>query len=245
MFDKPAEPSAFGSHNLDSGPFFDPNVERPSSSKKKPKRRRQINEEAAEWADGHGFMLPLNVGQQAKKKEKARLEKRHREAQYPDDDDDDFFSGLKASGSTRKNGAPSTNGKSNGKRITFGVLAKDQGRFASSSSSKRDGRDRGSRYAVLPEHEDDTLPRPARETDSIQIRGASKRREEQRRSGSGGDSRRYQDRDRYVNEHERSRDRDRDRGKGREREWDREKERDRRYDRERDFGPRYKGGYSR
>lgn len=241
--DFPKESSAFSSYNACLGPFSEKDPTRAngpsaSSSSRKPRRRKDESRDSiaedGTWADGYGSKLPMDVGKQGKRKERARMEQRAR-AQEQEDDDEDWFArrggrGAGPSGDRHGSsgkGPPSRDRERNGKKMTFGELKKDRDRFGGSGSgagsrygadfprsSNRDGR---GRYGDLPV--------PARETDTLSIRGAA--------------SRPHRDRD-----SDRDRDRDRDRRDSRSggRSY---------HDREHDYGSssrnssRYKGGYSR
>ncbi|KAI0796270.1 hypothetical protein BC629DRAFT_1286346, partial [Irpex lacteus] len=230
-YDHPREPSAFSEHNTRSGPFSD--AKRETRPQSKAAMYAKQAEEA--WGDGYGAQLPLEVGFKGKQKEKARMQKRAQEIQ--EDDGDDWFAG-RAGGSKTPNGRDKRSGGTpkgprNSKAISFGSFGRDDDRYGRDRRDRdrdrdndrdrrdrRDDRDRRARdYDERPSRSNRyDLPEPSRETDSIQIRGASKR---------GGDTwgrRRY----------ERSRD-DRD---GYDRKRDRREASPRRE-------PRYKGGYSR
>ncbi|GJE87490.1 hypothetical protein PsYK624_035730 [Phanerochaete sordida] len=248
--DRPLDPSAFSTYNINTGPFADAKNPQP----RKPGKAASYAARASEWGDGHGYVLPLDVGKQGRKKEKARMERRAQEAQ--DDDGDDWFArrggnrgrdrgkhhcsggGSSGGGSGGGGGGGTPKGPRHGSgraktKIAFGELERDDGRFGA-----RDPRARV-RY--------DDLPGPSRETDAIQIRGASKRDRERERGGGGGGewdgSIRGAARRQHENEYER-------RGKDRERDRERDRYGDRRRDRDRREAsprrePRYRGGYSR
>lgn len=194
MFDVPNEPSAFSLYNILSGPF--------SAEASKPSKRPPRDwETASAFADGYGSVMPMEVGKQGRKKEQARLAQRARELEA-EDEEDDWFGGAR---SRRRSGGSNSGGGGGGKssrRDREGPnnsKANGNGRIRfdfSHSSSGRDGRDGGGRDSKRQKVSYDDLPGPSRETDSIHIRGASKR----------------QDRDRYGSNNSRDRyDRDRDR----------------------------------
>ncbi|KAL1944111.1 hypothetical protein VTO73DRAFT_3296 [Trametes versicolor] len=210
MFDAPREPSAFSIYNILSGPF--------SSEASRPSQRAPRDWETADaFADGHGSVVPMEVGKQGRKKERARLERRAREIEE-EDDEDDWFGGARARG--RGGGGGGGGGHSGG----GGGGGKSSRRDREANSSKANGggggngkirfdfshsstsRDGGGRDSKRQRVSYDDLPGPSRETDSIQIRGASKKQD---RYGGSNHSR-----DRY----------DRDQSSR---------------------GPRYRGGYSR
>ncbi|TCD63871.1 hypothetical protein EIP91_004810 [Steccherinum ochraceum] len=176
-YDVPKESSAFGSYNVSSGPFFDPTAE-PERPKK---RKKPTAKDAEEWGDAHGFVLPLDVGKQARRKEKDRLARKARDAEP--EGEDDWFNGSGSRGGGGGRSKPSLADRIGGKgppsmpkKMQIGKIAQDESRFSRGNSSNRGDRDQGrSRY-------DDDLPRPGRETDSIQIRGASKRYPDDRSS---------------------------------------------------------------
>ncbi|KAI0784851.1 hypothetical protein C8Q75DRAFT_372465 [Abortiporus biennis] len=234
----PKEPSAFSDYNTQSGPFFDPNAPEAKKSSRSQKPKKSSRQDVDSWADGHGFTLPLDVGKQAKKKERARLESQSR-ARDREEDEEDWFAGNRSKANNKDRGRNNSNGRNgggqqangSGKKITFGALAKDDGRYSKSGMSLKDRIERGPpSRSTLP----DDLPPPMRETDVIQIKGAASRRD-------GRDNRDYRNndyRDRDRNRDRRRYDRDRPRRDYYERDRDRDYER---YD----HGPRYRGGYSR
>jgi len=247
----PKEPSAFGFYNISSGPFFDPDhvEKKPAQNPRKPMSMRDLEE----FGDGSEFVLPLpdDLGKQGRKKEKERLAKAARDMQA--DEEEDWFNGPGTRGGAGL--SKSTNGKSAGgssgrgggggggkgppsglKKMSFGNIggSGDSSRFSRASESASDRRDRRA-------FGDDFLPRPSRETDSIQIKGASKRHTEERRSGSRNNDDKPSSSARRYND---------DRWDGR-REYDRYEESYHDYSsRRRDYSnstnaPKYKGGYRR
>ncbi|KAI0082541.1 hypothetical protein K474DRAFT_1767819 [Panus rudis PR-1116 ss-1] len=191
VHDIPREPSAFSEYNTRSGPFFD--ASRPEKPSKKSKREKKRDwERDGLWADGHGFTAPIDVGKQGRKKEKKRLEERLQATQ--DDDEGDWFSqrgrdgGKNKPASNRSNNGGSSSSRPKGGKITFGDMKRDQNRFSKLDMvdfprSSRPSRDEDRRYG--------DLPRPMRETDSIQIRGAARRPSDDRRYTGGGGGRSY------------------------------------------------------
>ena len=134
--DTPREPSAFSSYNTNAGPFADaehPTQRQPSRAA----RYASLSDKA--WGDGYGSRIPLDVGKEGRKKEKARLARRQEEAQ---DDGDDWFANRGAGGRAstsngrdsrnRRNSGGSSNqhnGRSDNKKISFGNLGgRDDGR---------------------------------------------------------------------------------------------------------------------
>ncbi|KAH9939238.1 uncharacterized protein BXZ73DRAFT_88961 [Epithele typhae] len=199
-FDHPEEHSAFSIYNILSGPF---SSEAPRQSKRAPRDWETVNA----FSDGFGSNMPMQVGKQGRRKERERLA-RARE-QQADDDDDDWFAGNRA----RPNNKGSR-GSSRNKGDTRGGGGKIKFDFSTSSV----GVDRGNKQQRTDGYE---LPAPMQETESLQIRGASRR---DRRSSPP------RDRDERYGRYDRERDRDRDR------DWER---------RDPQKGPRYRGGYYR
>ncbi|KAL7282689.1 hypothetical protein ACG7TL_004163 [Trametes sanguinea] len=194
-FDAPREPSAFSLYNILSGPF--------SSEGTRPSKRAPRDwETASAFADGFGFVAPMEVGKQGRKKERARLERRAREMEEAEQDEDDWFGAARSKGrSSGGGGGWNGNGKSPRRDRSGGNNSKGGGngggggsggkiRFDFSHSSldrdRRDGRDRdgGGRDSKRQRVSYDDLPGPSRETDSIQIRGAAKKQD--RSYGSNG-----------------------------------------------------------
>ncbi|KAI0355393.1 hypothetical protein OH77DRAFT_1424881 [Trametes cingulata] len=212
MFDVPREPSAFSLYNILSGPFS-AEASRPS------KRAPRDWETATAFADGFGFVAPMEVGKQGRRKERARLERRAREIEAENDEDDWFGSARSrgksggGSGGGGGGGGNSKGGNSNGRGSRRDRDRGDSSRGStnskirfdfSHSSMDRDERGSGGRDSKRQRVSYDDLPGPSRETDSIQIRGAAKG---QGKYGSNGSNR---------------------------------------YDRDHSSrGPRYRGGYSR
>lgn len=196
--------------------------------------------------DGFDYVIPLDVGKQAKKKERARMEKRAQAIQ--EDNGEDWFAnrggGRESKGGRNGGGTPKgpRNSRPNTK-ITFGNLSKDDDRYGGRDrkDSRRDSGRRGDRDE-RPRYDD--LPGPSRETDSIQIRGAARKHERDDWDGSirGAASRRRDDYDAGSRDSRRDRTRSDDRYGERDR--DRRRERDRRGASPR-REPKYRGGYSR
>ncbi|KAF7789446.1 hypothetical protein EIP86_000391 [Pleurotus ostreatoroseus] len=246
--DRPRGPSAFSEYNTMTGPFYDsahPTQRAPSRAAAYASRAKNA------WGDGYGAALPLDVGKQGRKKERARLEKRAQELQG--DDEDDWFANRPPNRSGRDGGSSGKKSlldrleSTSSQKIGFGNLGKDRGgrRFDSGSSKGRDSRDQKRRKnggGRSDDHDYDDLPAPMRETDTLQIRGAS-RRHEDRRGWNGREDGEYED-DYHRKDSSRSRNREKDRNKRSPERWrDRGKERDR--DRSPRREPRYRGGYSR
>ncbi|EKM59927.1 uncharacterized protein PHACADRAFT_250735 [Phanerochaete carnosa HHB-10118-sp] len=234
--DRPSDPSAFGTYNINTGPFADAKNPQQRKPGKAASYAARMNDA---WGDGYGHVLPLDVGKQGRKKERARMERRAQEVQA--DDADDWFA-KRRGGNSREKGGGSGGGGSKGSRngrinskISFSDFDRDGDRFGG-----RDRRD-GGRPRL------DDLPGPSRESDSIKIRGASRRDKERERrdrddewDGSiRGAARRQSEHEYDHRRNERPRD-DRDRYGER----DRRRERDRREASPR-REPRYRGGYAR
>ncbi|CCM03346.1 uncharacterized protein FIBRA_05475 [Fibroporia radiculosa] len=182
--DLPPEPSAFSAYNVLAGPFAD--LSTLSSSRSSNKRPPRDWEVASAFADGWGSNMPMEVGKQGRRKQRAKLEKRAREIEDAEDDPDDWFGG-RTSGRGKKRDSDSRGGGSKNPykgKISFGASVVHPGRRDDRDERRRgDGRKRVS-Y--------DDLPGPAQETDSFQVRGAARRQSE----GDRGDRHRESRRDR-------------------------------------------------
>ncbi|KAH9927317.1 uncharacterized protein B0H18DRAFT_1004063 [Fomitopsis serialis] len=162
--DLPREPSAFSLYNISSGPFADIDARPPTKSSTK--RAPRDWEVANAFADGYGAEIPMDVGKQGRRKERARMEQRAREWEDQRDDPDDWFGGQrKEKGGKDRAGRDARNGGSGGKKIDISF----------SDPSRRDDGRRGNERERDRRPHDDRLPGPSRETDSIQIRGAAQR----------------------------------------------------------------------
>ncbi|KAI0677645.1 hypothetical protein C8Q78DRAFT_102883 [Trametes maxima] len=205
----PNEPSAFSLYNILSGPFSS-EVPRPS------KRAPRDWETASAFADGFGFVAPMDVGKQGRRKERARLEQRAREREA-EDEEGDWFDSARARGRSGGGGSGGGNGGGRGgsgkdsrrDRGGGGSKPNSNGKirfdFSQHPSTDKSSRGRGEHDSKRQRVSYADLPGPSRETDSIRIRGASRKQDRYDSYGS---------RDRY----------DRD---------------------ESSRGPRYRGGYSR
>ncbi|TFK55680.1 hypothetical protein OE88DRAFT_1804497 [Heliocybe sulcata] len=85
--ERPNEPSAFGSYNIMSGPFYDANFPA-SKGKARPPRDWESGDTLG---DGWGFNAPMNVGRQGRRKDRARMEQTAKN-QDAREDPDDWFS---------------------------------------------------------------------------------------------------------------------------------------------------------
>jgi protein AIR1/2 len=222
MFDIPSEPSAFSSHNIMSGPFYDPASE-PVRVRRGP-RDLQNEEDRPTLQDDWGMDAPLHVGKQGKNKDKEKLAKRLRDQEA--DDTGDWFNNPR-NVRNRGNDRPTLNGP---KVMKFGTSMKDAGRHFDpppSASPRKNGplslldrlgdnphRDRRRRTS--------DQYGPPKEHQSYAIRGASKNTRDRDDKYSRSSSGRERDRQRRD-----SREWDRDRGHGQ------------------GNRPRYQGGYSR
>ncbi|KZT06504.1 uncharacterized protein LAESUDRAFT_725955 [Laetiporus sulphureus 93-53] len=159
--DMPREPSAFGSYNTSSGPFADL-TERPLSRPNASRPPRDW-EAAGSFADGFGFIAPMDVGKKGRLKEREKLRKRARELEEAEDDEDDWFS----------RGPSRQRNRDEGGRRSSNRRGEDRREFSRRDDGRRyvDGRQRRA-------YEGDSVP--SRETDVIHIRGAS--RYDERRS---------------------------------------------------------------
>lgn len=237
-YDFPREPSAFSEYNTMSGPFYD--AVRPAD--RAPSKAATYAAQAKQaWGDGYGSELPLEVGKQGRNKARARLEKRAQELQ--EDDGDDWFANRGGNGRNGRNGGegsqkPSLLARLDTKKLSFGNLGKNNDR------NGRNGRGSGRRDSGGRRSYHDDLPQPMRETDSLQIRGASRRDDDWNGSIRGAASRDNRDwddgsRDAPYEQRRKERSRHRDR-RSPERRRDRD---DRGHSPRRE--PRYRGGYSR
>ncbi|KIK99996.1 hypothetical protein PAXRUDRAFT_381108 [Paxillus rubicundulus Ve08.2h10] len=77
LLNSPRESSAFSAHNVMSGPFYDPSIE-PARIRRGP-RELQNEADLPHLPDDWGAGAPVNVGKQAKNKDREKLEKRFRE----------------------------------------------------------------------------------------------------------------------------------------------------------------------
>jgi protein AIR1/2 len=136
LYDRPKEPSAFGTYNTMSGPFFDP-AEEPKHSSTKPRK-------PSDWErddiipDGWGKNAPINVGRQGRRKAKERLGKQLRALS---DDEDDWFRNPKKTRSdhTRDGNAPRQRGdsSSNHKRPAFALSIRSDSYVPESSAQSQ------------------------------------------------------------------------------------------------------------
>ncbi|KAG0709612.1 hypothetical protein DFH29DRAFT_793037, partial [Suillus ampliporus] len=221
VFGIPAEPSAFSSHNIMSGPFYDPASE-PVRVRRGP-RESQNEEDRPTLREDWGMDAPVNVGKQGKNKDKEKLAKRFREQE--DDDTGDWFNNPRNM-KNRGNDKPASNGR---KAIKFGNSMKDVARQfmpPQSAAPRKSGPSLLHRLGDSPHHghrrRSGDQYGPPKEPESYRIRGASNNSRD--RDGEYSRSNSGRDRERQRRD---SREWDRDRGHG----WGN--------------GPRYKGGYSR
>ncbi|KAG8218487.1 hypothetical protein J3R82DRAFT_4120 [Butyriboletus roseoflavus] len=112
----PTEYSAFSSHNVMSGPFYDPAAEPVSM-----KRGQRDRENEVDWPrlpDDWDAGASIDVGKRGKNKDKERLEKRFREQE---DEGEDWFNdirNMKSKGMDRQAPRP----RPRGKTLKFGLL---------------------------------------------------------------------------------------------------------------------------
>ncbi|KAH6914929.1 hypothetical protein BKA70DRAFT_559493 [Coprinopsis sp. MPI-PUGE-AT-0042] len=238
--DRPREPSAFSTHNIASGPFYDPDTEAANSSKIKSRPRAP-----------ESFMdlekVPDNVGRRGRDKARSKLTKAAQSR--VEDDADDWFN---------------RNNKPSGKSTSSSSSKKPKIQFSDSlrggdkrSNGYQNGNSGGGAKLSL-------LERMGDPTEGSEGSRRSKKRKEREPdiefdydydddhwndSRAGPMNGRSQDSQRH---HHHSRDRTREAGRDKGRNWDRDRDRDRdRGDRDRrrtdnsSHRPRYKGGYSR
>ncbi|KAG2754740.1 hypothetical protein P692DRAFT_201739981 [Suillus brevipes Sb2] len=219
IFDIPAEPSAFGSHNVMSGPFCD-QVSEPVRIRRGP-RESQNKEGRPASRDDQDMDAPANVGKQGKNKDKERMAKRFRDQE--DDDTGDWFNNPRNM-KNRGNDKPASSGR---KALKFGNSMKDIGHQfmpPPSDSPRKSLIDRlGDNSHRGPRQRNGDHHGSSKEPQSYRIRGASHN---------------ARDRD---NEYPR-RDPAREQQRRDSREWDRERDRGQGRG---SSGPRYKGGYYR
>ncbi|KAG1754016.1 uncharacterized protein EDB91DRAFT_1101181 [Suillus paluster] len=220
VFDIPAEPSAFSSHNIMSGPFYDPASE-PVRVRRGP-RESQNEDDRPALREDWGMDAPVNVGKQGKNKDKEKLAKRFREQE--DDDTGDWFNNPRNM-KNRGNDKPASNGR---KAIKFGNSMKDVGRQFMPLQSATP------RKSLLDRLGDS--PHRGHRRRSGDHYGSSKEPESYRIRGASHNSR---DRDGEYSRSNSGRERERQRRDSRE--WDRDRDRGHGWGNE----PRYKGGYSR
>ncbi|TBU43306.1 hypothetical protein BD309DRAFT_961038 [Dichomitus squalens] len=197
-FDMPHEPSAFSLYNILSGPFS-------SEALRSSKRAPRDWETASAFADGHGATLPTDVGRQGRRKERERLGKAQL-LQDAEDEEDDWFGSAHSRArsdarASREGGRNGGRGKAEGK-VKFNFSS-----GASFGGGEKEGKRQRTSY--------NDLPGPSRETDTLQIRGAS--RKQSYSSTSSKDRHDRHTRDRNRNRYEEMRESQR--------------------------GPRYRGGY--
>lgn len=225
IFDIPAEPSAFSSHNIMSGPFYDP-ISEPVCIRRGPRELRN-EEDRPTLRDDWGMDAPTNVGKQGKNKDKEMMAKRFRDQE--DDDKGDWFNNPRNM-KNRGNDKPASNGR---KALKFGSSMKDVGRQfmpPPSDSPRKSLLDRlGDNPHHGPRRRNGDYRGPSKEPESYRIRGAS-----------------HNARDRDGEYSRRNSGRDREQQRRDSREWDKDRDRDRDRGHERGSGgPRYKGGYHR
>lgn len=180
--------------------------------------------------------MPLDVGKQAKRKERARLETLAQELQRDaDNEEDDWFSKKGSKSTTQMNGEKNLPRTDQKKKFSFGAFSQGEKRF-----SKDDGEERPKEKGRGRE---DLAATSMRDDDSFHIRGAASKVSRDWRVERFGDG--------YARDRDIDRDRARERARERDREKDRDRWRDRGRDRDRDWdrdpvswrGPRYRGGY--
>ncbi|KZT24529.1 hypothetical protein NEOLEDRAFT_1134919 [Neolentinus lepideus HHB14362 ss-1] len=180
--DRPNEPSAFGSYNIMSGPFYNATV---SSSKDKTRRPRDW-ESADHLGDGWGFNAPMNVGKQGRRKDRARMEQAAKDQEEGEDTDDWFNNPRNA----RNRGVPSRRNDRDdrGKMVTFGSMSTRDRKFEFDSALEPsrswhpDDRNRGRPY---------DRDRHERAHEPLTIRGAARRDYDYSNGRDRGRSRRY------------------------------------------------------
>jgi protein AIR1/2 len=217
-----------------TGPFYNPD-EQPSAVQRAPRDW----ESADHVPDGWGFNAPSNVGQQGRRKEKARMEER---ARLADDDGDDWFGGRPDARGLPKKPAFSFNGGARDRD-------RDRDRDRHSSNGRHYEPERRDSERSRSHHGDDGR------SDGLSIKGASKRSlsdrltepdsrgEERYNSRSRKDDRRENGR-RESDRRQSRRDNDY-RDDGRRDGYRHQESRPSQREREDGFRPRYTGGYGR
>ncbi|THH12398.1 hypothetical protein EW145_g60 [Phellinidium pouzarii] len=224
--DFPKEPSAFGSHNIMSGPFADllSNVSRRHNHERE-------WEVTGKFDDGHGFAGPSDVGKRGRDKERERMRRREEEVQQVHDDDDDWF-GSRLQSAARTHPRPLAQDKKKAiQRMVF--------EFRDASEKQRPA---DNLLARISSHSiDKDKDRGNRNRDHDRRSGKSSRSHHSRDYKSDGKPKRDREHERERN---RTRDRDYDRDHYRARDPGRLNRDVNRLDEGRS-GQRYHGGYSR
>ncbi|KAI0320212.1 hypothetical protein OF83DRAFT_628622 [Amylostereum chailletii] len=239
----PQEPSAFGSYNTMSGPFYDVADTDTTSTRPRPPREWEAGHSLP---DGWGFNAPANVGRKGRAKDRVRMEERAREVEEMDDPDDWFGNARNAR--NRGTAAPpkpppphqsrnQRNGSGHGREAPKTTI-----RFGGGRDGSRHGQDDGRRQHDDRRHRDggggggggggsrgdyDRKQKPSLlnriqepGTSELRIRGSAGRTQDSGRDGHGQGG--------HADRREPAR------------EWDRGRGRD-----EGGSGPRYRGGYTR
>ncbi|KAH7887764.1 hypothetical protein F5I97DRAFT_1804724 [Phlebopus sp. FC_14] len=199
----PVEPSAFGVHNIMSGPFYDPATE-PERIRRGPREPQKNSILLDEW----GMDPPGNVGKQGRNKDRERLEKRFREQE---DDGSDWFSDAR-NVKNRDMAQKTPVSAPRGKAMKFGDSLKDAKPLRpppSVSPSSRNGGPPSLLARIKDDRGTESFPRRFDRSDhsrgsqlSLRIRGAA------------NDRGKYSRMD--VQERDQRRDGERDKGLGRE-----------------------------
>ncbi|VDB89981.1 unnamed protein product [Peniophora sp. CBMAI 1063] len=240
----PTIPSAFGSYNTMSGPFYD--ATQPPLSPSTLNRPPREWEDGGDLMDGWGFSAPAQVGQKAKKDKKRKMEKAWQDKQEKDDEDDWFSNPRNARGRGMNGNSGGGGASGSGSGSGAGGAGKKKPMFLPMKTSLIDRIEGGHSAAGSSRQSSDSRNRDRdRDWDRGRDRGGKGGRSRDN-SGGGG----YQKSPSSYKGSSRDRDRERewDRGKrggggGGSRDHDR-RDRDRRDDRQYSSGPRYKGGYA-
>ena len=227
-----------------SGPFFDPDVENTTSSSH---RRNTRDDDLSDW----GANAPVDVGKRGKKKAKARMGKRAREAE--ENDDDGWFDKARRNDNdeaqSRRNGRTASS-----KKMSFNLSVNGDSRFSGPPPPMEYHRAQPSLLDRLGDAHNrpyseprfDGVPTGPRNSGGTHHRSRSDERYEGVPTGPKNMGRKSQ------SEHHRPGGGGHSQGrrKGQERReteggWNRERDRehDKRYRQQQ--GPRYRGGYSR
>jgi len=210
-----------------SGPFFDVELTASASRQKNKHYRGRGSNHADDW----DVNVPVNVGKQGKKKDRARMEKRAREQNGYEDDDwfDEARRNRRPEARRIEGGRGGRVAPPGDKKLSFGLSVRGAGRL--SDPPHHSGHQ--PHKSTLLNRLGDNLEYP-RSAERLEDRlGEKDVRDSSRRHHSHNDSSAGGTREKYRKESGRDHGRDRDKDRNRNR-----TERDRR-------GPRYTGGYSR
>ena len=113
----PTEYSAFSSHNIISGPFYDPAIKPVSVAREQ--RGREGALDRPHLPDDWNAGVVVDVGKRGKNKDKEKLEKRFREQEDEGEDWFDDMRNVKKRGMDQRAPPPATRGR---ERLRFGLF---------------------------------------------------------------------------------------------------------------------------